>query len=167
VSISPDHPRVSDEPDPSAVTSDGDAAPGLDRVRAVIEGAARPPAAVAVLGLRLLDVEEGRVTGHYDPRADHTDSGATIDDGVMGAIAHALGSLAILSELPGGVRAPTLEMKVNHVRPVRGTDAPLRAEGRVISRGRTTALAEARVHDAGDRLVAFATVTCSLVAATT
>jgi acyl-coenzyme A thioesterase PaaI-like protein len=38
----------------------------------------------------------------------------------------------------------------------------LRCEGTVINRGRTTALAEARIFDARDRLVAHATSSCIL-----
>jgi uncharacterized protein (TIGR00369 family) len=52
----------------------------------------------------------------------------------------------------------TLELKINFLRPV--WRASLTCVGRVVQRGRTVGLAEARIFDERERLVALATSTC-------
>lgn len=136
---------------------------GIEWLRAAQAGEVELPPYVVGLGLDLDDIDEGRVAGHFEARQDHLNGLASVHGGVLGSVADTAGSCAVLSRLPRGVMAPTLEMKINFVRPVRLGGGPLQAEGRVLSQGRTTALAEARIADAEGRLVAFATVTCSLV----
>jgi uncharacterized protein (TIGR00369 family) len=69
----------------------------------------------------------------------------------------------------GGVLATVLDtaagctsqdLTVRFLRPVTLASGMLRCEGSVLSRGRRTALAEARLLDGEDRLVAHATSTC-------
>lgn len=54
----------------------------------------------------------------------------------------------------------TLEIKTNVVRPVKPDTGVLRATGRLIHRGRTTAVTEARLEDREGRLYAWASSTC-------
>jgi uncharacterized protein (TIGR00369 family) len=49
---------------------------------------------------------------------------------------------------------------VNFVRPVLDTSGRVRAEGRVIHVGRTTATAEGKLIDASGKLLAHGTTTC-------
>jgi uncharacterized protein (TIGR00369 family) len=84
--------------------------------------------------------------------------------GVIATLADTVASCAVLSIAPVGVITPTLEMKINFLRPATMASGILTAEGRLISSGRTTALAEARISDAQGRQISHATVTCSLIA---
>jgi uncharacterized protein (TIGR00369 family) len=52
----------------------------------------------------------------------------------------------------------TVELKINYLRPVR--EAKLRAEGRVIQRGRTVGYVECEVTDENGKLVAKSSSTC-------
>lgn len=64
------------------------------------------------------------------------------------------------STLPAGVGYTSLDLTTKFLRPVTVDSGRLRCEGMVLSRGRTTALAEARLFNAADRLVAHATSSC-------
>lgn len=52
---------------------------------------------------------------------------------------------------------------MNLVRPVQPTTGALRAVGKVVNRGKRTAITEARLEEAEGRLYAFATATCLIL----
>ncbi len=54
----------------------------------------------------------------------------------------------------------TLELKLNLVRPINKDTGTVRAEGRIIHRGRTVATSEGTVKDRAGKLYAHATTTC-------
>lgn len=147
-----------------SLSGPGAALAGIEWLRAAMRGDLPAPPLVLELGIRLIQVDEGLVVGSYMPHPRHLNGLDTVHGGVLATIADTVGSCAILTVMPAGIVTPTLEMKINFLRPVSHDSGAVRAEGRLISRGRTTALAEARVTDAVDRPVAHATVTCSLVA---
>ena len=64
------------------------------------------------------------------------------------------------STLPQGEAYVTLEVKFNLVRPITAQTGQLRAEGRVVHRGRTVATSEADLRDREGKLFAHATSTC-------
>ena len=67
---------------------------------------------------------------------------------------------AVHTKLDVGVFYTTLEMKANLVRAVRQDSGILRATGKVIHYGRTTATAESRLVDLNGKLYAHGTSTC-------
>lgn len=136
---------------------------GMQWLRGAMDGSLPAPPFVVAMGIRLVQVEEGLVVGTYEPHPSHLNGLDTLHGGVIATIADTAASCAVLSVVPAGVITPTLEMKVNYLRPATTASGTLRAEGRLISAGRTTALAEARITDAQGRQVAHATVTCSLI----
>jgi uncharacterized protein (TIGR00369 family) len=69
---------------------------------------------------------------------------------------------AVHSVLEAGIVYATLEINVNLVRPITAETGPVRAEGSLLHRGRRTATSEARLVDAGGKLLAHATCTCLL-----
>jgi uncharacterized protein (TIGR00369 family) len=69
---------------------------------------------------------------------------------------------AIHTTLGKGETYTTLEIKVNLVRPLTKETGPVRAEGRVIHRGRTVATSEGDIRDSGGKLYAHATTTCMI-----
>jgi uncharacterized protein (TIGR00369 family) len=54
----------------------------------------------------------------------------------------------------------TLELKLNLVRPISKDTGPIRAEGRIIHRGRTVATADGAIKDRSGKLFAHASTTC-------
>jgi len=61
--------------------------------------------------------------------------------------------------LPAGVGYTTVETKVNFVRAITPETGRVRAEGRVVARGRTIITAEGTLADSRDRLLAHGTST--------
>jgi uncharacterized protein (TIGR00369 family) len=76
---------------------------------------------------------------------------STLIDSATGCAAH--------STLPAGVGFATVETKANFSRPIAVDTGRVRAEGRVLGRGRTIISAEARIIDASGRLLAHGTST--------
>lgn len=148
--------------DPAAHAWRATTASGLDMLQKVVRGELPPGPMHELMGLRLIEAGDGHAVFaatpdeyHYNP-AGHAHGGfaATMLDSAMGC--------AVYSTLPRGTNYTTAEIKVNYLRPVSAATGPVRAIGRVLHRGRKTALAEGRLEDRDGRLLAFATTTCLL-----
>ena len=82
----------------------------------------------------------------------------TIHGGILCDLADSAMCMAFFSTLGEGESFTTLELKMNYLRPF--WTGELVAHGSVISRGKTVGLAECRVVDDQERLIAHATSTC-------
>lgn len=80
----------------------------------------------------------------------------TLIDSVAGCAGHSL--------LPAGVGYATIETKGNFSRPITKATGRVRAEGRVVGRGRQILSSEARVCDASGRLLAHGVSTIMVLA---
>lgn len=133
---------------------------GLERMRRVIAGELPPPPIAQLMNIRLVEAAEGLAVFagtpdeyHYNPIGMvHGGFAATLLDSAMGCAVHTM--------LPARVGYTTLEFKVNFLRPLKASTGVVRAEGKVLHSGRTTALAEGRLVSADGTLFAHATTTC-------
>ena len=130
----------------------------LDRMEQVMRGEAPPPAIAALIGFNLAAIEPGRAVIEFEPTERHANPMGTLHGGVLADIADAAMGMAYASALEEGETFTTLELKINFIKPV--WTGKLRAEGRLLSGGRTVGLVACDVRDAKDRLVAHATSTC-------
>ena len=136
---------------------------GLEFFQQMMAGTLSPPPMVTLLGLRLVDVAEGRVvfvgTAHEEfyngMGVAHGGWAATLLDTALGC--------AINTLQPAGRSFTTLELKINYTRPLRREVGEVRCEAVVIHAGNRAALAEARVIDAAGKIYAHGTTTCILV----
>ena len=136
---------------------------GLDFFRLVLTGEAPYPPMLTLFGIRLVEVEAGRVVlaANVDERfyngtgVAHGGYASTLLDTALG--------LSINSTTPPGRRFTTLELKVNLTRPLTAAANPLRCEGKVLHVGGRTALSEAWIHGADGKLYAHGTTTCIIV----
>lgn len=117
-----------------------------------------PPIAYT-LDFDLDEVSEGRVTFVMDPAEFHENPLGSVHGGVLATLLDSATGCAVHSTLPAGVGYTTTSLNVTYVRPVTQRTGQLRCIGTVLSRGRRTALAEGRIVDADDRLMAHATST--------
>ncbi|MBY0565612.1 MAG: PaaI family thioesterase [Hyphomonadaceae bacterium] len=139
------------------------AMPGIDAMRALVEGRYPPPSISVTLGFRLVEVGDGFVAFEGEPSDAvlnpmgivHGGWALTLIDSACGAAGH--------TTLPAGVGYGSLETKGNFVRQITGSTGRLRAEGRVLARGRTILTAEAKITDAGGKLYAHGTSTCMII----
>ena len=129
----------------------------------VMEGRKAAPPAAELLGFKLLDVdpEAGRIRVQFDAKPQFTNPIGDIQGGFLAAMLDDTLGPALVATLHATEFAPTLELKVNFIRPAR--PGILIGEGRIVSRGRTIAfLAGELTNDEGE-LVATATATARIV----
>ncbi|MDE1165880.1 MAG: PaaI family thioesterase [Pseudomonas sp.] len=95
-------------------------------------------------------------TRHYNPLGSvHGGYAATLLDSCMGCAIH--------TRLAAGQGYTTLDLRVSYVRALTATTGPIRAEGKIVHLGRSTALAEGRIYDAEGRLYATGSTTCMIL----
>ena len=140
---------------------------GLAFLKAIIDGGVPNPPISELLGFHLVEAEKGRAVfeglpeyRHYNPIGSvHGGFAATLLDSALGC--------AIFSTLAKGDTWTTLEIKVNYARAMSKDTGPVRAEGRVVHRGRSVATSEGDLKDAAGKLYAHATTTCMIFPART
>jgi uncharacterized protein (TIGR00369 family) len=116
-----------------------------------------PPIAKAI-GFTMTDIAPGRATMEMEADERLANPMGTLHGGVLCDIADAAMGMAYASELERGETFTTLELKINFMKPV--WRAHLRAEGKVVKRGRTVGLVECDILDEKGSLVARASSTC-------
>jgi len=93
---------------------------------------------------------------HYNPLGSvHGGYAATLLDSCMGCAIH--------TRLKKGQGYTTLDLRISYVRALSNKIGPIRAEGKVVHIGRSTALAEGRIYDVDGRLYATGTTTCMIL----
>ncbi|MCA9577213.1 MAG: PaaI family thioesterase [Polyangiales bacterium] len=118
----------------------------------------------ATLGFRLASVEPGACVFTIDRIEPHLFNPlGGVHGGWYAAVLDAPLGVALHSTLPAGVGYTTLELKVNLTRAAKVGQADLRAVGRLVHRGRTTAVTDAQILDAEQRVYAHATSTCLIL----
>jgi uncharacterized protein (TIGR00369 family) len=121
--------------------------------------AALPPPPIAkLLGFTLTALAPGRATMELDADERLANPMGTLHGGVLCDISDAAMGMAYASELERGETFTTLDLKINFLKPV--WRARLRAEAKVVKRGRTVGLVECDVVDDKGSLVARASSTC-------
>jgi uncharacterized protein (TIGR00369 family) len=137
---------------------------GLEMLEAIISGELPAPPIGATMGFRLVEVGPGRAVfeGSAGPHLLNPLGG--VHGGVALTLIDSAAGCAVHSELPAGVGYTTVETKVNFTRPVPPDGSPVRCEGRVVTRGRQIATAEARLLSADGKMLAHGTSTLIILA---
>jgi len=135
---------------------------GLDFLQGIISGKNPHPPICEILNFHVTEAEKNRVVfsgtpewRFYNPIGSvHGGWAATLLDSALGC--------AIFTTLNKGDGWTTLDLKINYVRGLNKDTGLLRAEGRVIHRGRTVATSEGDLKDSAGKLYAHATTTCMI-----
>lgn len=136
---------------------------GLEYLQAIQAGTV-PPAPIAVLiGMQIVEVEEGRVVFSAQPDEYHYNPIGTVHGGIAATLLDSALGCAVHSMLPAGTAYTTLEIKVNYLRPMTSKTGTVYSEGKVIHLGGRVATAEARLTDAEGKLYAHGTTTCIIM----
>ena len=112
------------------------------------------------LGYDVTEAENGRVVVTAEPKDIHLNPAGTVHGGLVATMLDSCMGLAIQSTLEKGIGSTTLEFKISFLRPITPETGPIKAEGRVISRGRRVGTAEGRMTDGKGRLLVHGTTTC-------
>lgn len=136
---------------------------GADAFAGMKSGEIPPPPIMATLGVERLDVTgEGQVSVLMKPQEFHYNPIGSVHGGVISMLLDTAAACAVHTTLPAGMAYTSLDLNVRFLKAVTVGSGMLRCDGRVISRGRQTALGEAHLYDEAGRLVAHATSTCLL-----
>ncbi|MDX3098209.1 PaaI family thioesterase [Streptomyces sp. ME01-24h] len=135
---------------------------GLEFLRDVVAGRLPAPPIASTLGFTLEEVEEGRAVFAMEPGEEHYNPIGSVHGGVYATLLDSAAGCAVQSVLPEGMGYTSLDLNLKFLRPVTVDTGKVRAVGTVLNHGRRTALAQAELFDAADRLLAHATSSCML-----
>ena len=133
---------------------------GLDVLQAAAEGVLETPPAAALLGWKALEMERGHVRVKYTARPEFGNPQGAIQGGFLAAMLDDAMGPALFTLLGSDQFAPTIEMKVNFLRPAR--PGPIIAEGRVVHRTRALAFLEGTLATEDGELIATGTATARI-----
>jgi uncharacterized protein (TIGR00369 family) len=159
---SPRRERTYTWSDPAVSAEAAATTSGLDILRGMMAGQLPRPPVADTLDLHLLEVEAGRVVFAMTAQEWHYNPIGSVHGGVISTLVDSALGCAVHSLLPVGTRYTSLELKVNFVRAVTSRTGQIRCEGTVLSFGRRSATAEAKVTSADGKLLAHATTTCMI-----
>ena len=140
---------------------------GLEFLQGMIAGRQPHPPMCKTIGFQLIDVANGRAVFEGTPRYEHYNPISTVHAGFAATLLDSALACSIFSTMRAGEAWTTLELKLNLVRALTEETGPVRAEGRVIHRGRTVATSEGDLKDAQGLLYAHATTICMIFPAKT
>src|SRR5262249_42342422 len=124
-----------------------------------------PPQMLDLLGIRLAEVEAGRVVFTATCEERFYNGTGVAHGGVAATLLDTALGCAINSAMPAGPPFTTLELKVHLTPPLTKEAGPRRCEANVAHVGGRTATSEGRVVDRQGKLYAHGTTTCIIVEA--
>lgn len=129
------------------------------------EGALEPTGIAGLLEIRCPEVEDGRIVFTAKSRPDFANPLGLLHGGIAATLLDSAMGCAVHTTLPAGMMYTSLDISVRyiHAGAVDGTE--LRAEGRVVHRGRKIRTAEASLTHERGRLLATATSSLMVMSA--
>ena len=135
---------------------------GLSFLKGIIGGTVSHPPICELMGFHLVEAEQGRAVWEGLPEFRHYNPIGTVHGGFAATLLDSALGCAIFSTIAKGDTWTTLELKFNFVRPINKDTGLVRAEGRIIHRGRTVATSEGDLKDRAGKLYAHGTTTCMI-----
>ncbi len=136
---------------------------GLEFFRQMMAGAIPPPPFVALLGMRIVEADFGKVVFAGDLTDAFYNGMGVVHGGYAATLLDSALGCAVNSAMPAGRIFTTVDLAIKYLRPLHRDVGGLRCEARVIHAGNRVATAEGRVVDAEQRIYAHGTTTCVLV----
>ncbi len=133
----------------------------LDLIKAYQRGEVDGPAIAKLLGMRVTEVEEGRVTMQMPVDERYGNMIGTLHGGVICDLADAAMGSAFATTCREGETYATVELKCNFLRPV--WRSMLTAKAWVVHRGKTMGMSECEVRDDHDKLIAKLSCTLTVL----
>lgn len=134
--------------------------PGLQVLQLIVAGELPPPAIATLLGMDLVEVDDGRAVFTLEPDARMLNPIGSVHGGIAATMLDSAMGCAVHTTLPADRGYTTAQLNLHYLRPMQPGMGTVRAVGTVLHRGRKQATAEAKLYDAQDRLLAHGTTTC-------
>jgi uncharacterized protein (TIGR00369 family) len=132
---------------------------GKQILQAIIDGELPAPPIAQTLSFRLTEVGDGFAAFEGEPGPHLLNPMGGVHGGWALTLIDSAAGCAGQSLLPAGSGYATVETKANFSRPITKDTGPVRAESRVVSRGRQVISAEARVLGGDGKVLAHGTST--------
>lgn len=145
--------------DPVTTEATATSMSGLAYWRAVADGHLPAPPISELMQMRVVDVENGRISFTCTPDGSMYNTLGMVHGGTACTLLDTATGCALHTTLPEGVGFTTVEIKVNYLNPITVASGTLTAVGTVVKAGSRIGFAEAKVTDASGALVATATST--------
>lgn len=159
----PDRTRSVSWQDPFVVVDAAKTQSGIDRLHAVLRGEIAGAPFALLLGIKITEVERGRVVFEGIPAEYHYNLGGVAHGGLACAMLDSALGCAVTSMLPAGRSCATTDLHVRFIRPITIESGTLRCEAKVLHVGKTIGTAHAQVTDGAGRLCAHATTACAIL----
>ncbi len=131
-------------------------------MRRLVAGELPEPPIAATLGFHLAEVDVGRAVFVGESALWQYNPIGSVHGGVLATLLDSATGCAVHTRLPVGMAYTSLDLSARFLRRVTAESGTLTCVGEVVTMGRRTALAEARLTDAGGRLLAHGTSNCLL-----
>ena len=132
---------------------------GLEALERTLAGDLPYPPIAQTFGMRLVEVEGGRVVWEAEPGEYLYNPIGTVHAGFVTTLLDSAMGTAFVSVAEAGTRWTTLELKANFTRAITVHTGMVRCVGTLVHRGRKVVTTEAKAEDAEQRLLAHATST--------
>lgn len=129
----------------------------------MVDGRVPRPPVMDLMDVESLEVELGRVAVSMRAQEFHYNPLGGVHGGVIATLLDTAAACSVHSTLAVGELYTSLDLTTKFLRPVTVDSGLLRCEGKVLNRGRRTALAQAELFDQTGRLVAHATSSCLIL----
>ncbi|WMS43614.1 PaaI family thioesterase [Acuticoccus sp. MNP-M23] len=136
---------------------------GLEQLRGIASGEFPMPTMLETLGFRLVEATARTVVLVGAPGENALNPMGKIHGGWAASILDSAMGCAVHATLAPGERFATLELKVNLTRALLPGMEPLTATGTLVSRGRRTAVSEAKLVGADGKTYAAGSSTCMIL----
>ena len=130
----------------------------IDRFNAMVRGDGPGAPVGRLIGFRPTAIETGKAIFELEAGPQHANPMGTLHGGVLCDLADAAMGMAFASTLSEEESFTTMTLSINFFRPV--WQSELRAEARVVNRGKNIGYVECEVTDQDGRRVAKANSTC-------
>jgi uncharacterized protein (TIGR00369 family) len=129
------------------------------------DGVLEPTGIAGLFDIRCPEVEDGRIVFTAATRPDFANPLGVLHGGIAATLLDSAMGCAVHTTLPAGMVYTSLDISVRYIRAGAVDGSRLRAEGRVVHRGRKIRTAEASLTDEHGKLLATATSTLMVMPA--
>jgi uncharacterized protein (TIGR00369 family) len=133
---------------------------GLEVMTMVASGALPPPGIATLLGMRLVEVDEGRAVFALEPDERMLNPIGSVHGGIAATLLDSCMGCAVHTTLPARSSYTTAQLDVHYVRGMQPGMGTVTATGTVLYVGRRQATAEGKLVGPDGRLIGHATTTC-------
>jgi uncharacterized protein (TIGR00369 family) len=150
--------------DPAAAASAALELPGLQAMRAIMDGRLPPPPIAQLLGFTIVEAEQGRAVFAMEPAEWMFNPIGSVHGGIAATLLDSCMGCAVHTTLEAGVGYTTADLQVRYIRAMGASTGRVLAEGKVVHGGRRTATAEGRLFvESSEKLIAHATTGCVIL----